>query len=386
MGFDNTYVKINLDILSQNFEVIQKKAGVPVMAVVKGNAYGHGAVAVAKLLHEKCAFFGVFSVAEALELRRAGIDTPILVFGRTAADAFAEAVKAQIRLAVFRYEDACILSEIAVKLGMDAPLHLAIDTGMGRIGFEPNEESADICKRISQLPNLKIEGLFSHFATADCADLSRAREQAVLFDRFGQMLESRGIQIPIKHMDNSAGLINFRHHYDMVRAGIVLYGMHPSAQTDISALPVRPVLEWVSRVAYVKELPAGRPISYGATYVTTAPTRVATIPVGYADGYHFSLSSNFYVLIRGQKAPILGRICMDQMMVDVTHIPDVTIEDPVTLVGRDGEEIITMEQIAEKAGSFHYEFACGIGRRVPRVYFQNGTRLDTVHYLLDETI
>ena len=383
MGFENTYVKINLDTLAQNFEAIRQKAGVPVMAVVKGNAYGHGAVAVAKLLHGKCAFFGVSSVAEALELRRAGIDTPVLVFGRTAADAFAVAVREQIRLTVFRYEDACLLSDAAVKLGMDAPLHLAVDTGMGRIGFEPNEASADICRQISQLPNLKIEGLFSHFATADCADLSRACEQAALFDRFCQMLENRGIQIPIKHLDNSAGLINFRQHYDMVRAGIVLYGMHPSAHTDPAALPVRPALEWVSRVAYVKELPAGSPISYGATFVTTAPTRVATIPVGYADGYPFSLSSKFYVLIHGRRAPILGRICMDQMMVDVTHIPDVAIEDPVTLVGRDGDECITMEQIAREAGSFHYEFACGIGRRVPRLYYQNGTQLDTVHYLLD---
>ncbi len=386
MGFDNTYVKINLDTLAQNFEAIREKAGVPVMAVVKGDAYGHGAVAVAKLLHGKCAFFGVSSMAEALELRQAGIDTPILVFGRTAADAFESAVREQIRLAVFRYEDACILSDTAVRLGMDAPLHLAVDTGMGRIGFEPNEESADICKQISQLPNLKIEGLFSHYATADCADLSRAYEQAALFDVFCQMLEDRGVQIPLKHMDNSAGLINFCQHYDMVRAGIVLYGMHPSAQTDITALPVHPALEWISRVAYVKELPAGRPISYGATYVTAAPTRVATIPVGYADGYPFSLSSKFHVLIRGQKAPILGRICMDQMMVDVTHIPGVTMEDPVTLVGSNGDETITIEQIAEKAGSFHYEFACGIGRRVPRVYYRNGTHLGTVHYLLDETI
>ena len=383
MVFDNTCVKINLDILARNFEAIAQKAGVPVMAVIKANAYGHGAVPVARLLSGKCAFFGVSSVSEALELRKAGIGDPILVFGRTAADAFAAAVKEQIRLSVFRYEDAFMLSAEAAALGVEAPLHLAVETGMGRIGFEPNEASAEICQKIAALPNLKIEGIFSHFATADCADRSRALEQAALFDRFCQMLADRGVDIPIRHMDNSAGLINFHHHHDMVRAGIALYGMYPSQETDMTALSVCPALEWISRVAYVKELPAGRPISYGGTYVTAAPTRVATIPVGYADGYHHSLSGKFHVLIRGQKAPILGRICMDQMMVDVTRIPGVTEEDPVTLVGKNGDEVITMEEISAAAGSFNYEFVCGISRRVPRTYYQNGTHIATVHYLLD---
>ncbi|MBE6917758.1 MAG: alanine racemase [Ruminococcaceae bacterium] len=383
MPTHNTYLKIDLDALASNFEAIRQKAGVPVMAVVKANAYGHGAIAVAKLLQDRCAFFGVSSVAEAMELRRAGIDTPILVFGRVPADVFETAVKEQIRLAVFRYEDACRLSEVAVKFGMNAPLHFAVDTGMGRIGFEPNEASADLCQQISKLPNLFIEGLFSHFAAADCADRSHAHEQIALFDRFSQMLADREISIPIRHMSNSAGLIHFDKHYDMVRGGIALYGMYPSAETDASALPISPALEWISRVAYVKDVPAGRPIGYGGTYVTTAPTRIATISVGYADGYHRSLSGKFHVLIRGQKAPILGRVCMDQMMVDVTHIPDVTAEDPVTLIGRNGNEVITVEQIADAAGSFNYEFVCGIGRRVPRIYYQSGTEIETVHYLLD---
>ena len=383
MGFDNTYVKINLDTLAQNFKAIQQKAGVPVMAVIKANAYGHGAVPVARLLKGKCAFFGVSSIGEAMELRQAGIDDPILLLGQTPTATFPILVQENIRPTVFRYEDAQILSETAVAANVQARLHLAVDTGMGRIGFEPDETSADICQKIAALPNLKIEGMFSHFATADCADRSRAFEQAALFDRFYQMLMDRGVEIPICHMDNSAGLIHFDHHYHMARAGIALYGMYPSAETEATALPVRPALEWISRVAYVKELPAGRPISYGGTYVTTATTRVATIPVGYADGYHRSLSGKFHVLIRGQKAPILGRICMDQMMVDVTHIPDVTVEDPVTLVGRNGDEVITMEEISAAAGSFNYEFVCGIGRRVPRTYYQNGAHIATVHYLLD---
>ena len=383
MNFDNTYLKINLDTLAHNFEAIQQKAGVPVLVVVKADAYGHGAIQIAQLLQGKCAFFGVSSMLEALELRKTGLADPILILGQTPISAFPTAVQQGIRPTVFRHEDAQALSDAAVKLGLTAPLHLAVDTGMGRIGFEPNEESADLCKKIAQLPNLKIEGLFSHFATADCADRSAACEQAARFDRFCQMLAQRGVDIPIRHMDNSAGLIHFPCHYDMVRAGIALYGMYPSEQTDTSALSVSPALEWISRVAYVKEVPAGRPISYGGTYITTAPTRIATIPVGYADGYHRSLSGRFHVLIRGQKAPILGRICMDQMMVDVTHIPDVTAEDPVTLVGSNGNETITVEQIAASAGIINYEFVCGIGRRVPRIYYQNGAEISTVHYLLD---
>ena len=383
MRFDNNYLKIDLDVLSANFEAITKKAGVPVLAIIKANGYGHGAVPVARLLCGKCAFFGVSSIGEAFELRKAGICEPILILGQTPTDTFPALLRKNIRPTIFRLEDARTLSKAAAAIGIPAPLHLAVDTGMGRIGFEPNEESADLCKEISLLPYLKIEGIFSHFATADCADRSRSQEQAAVFDRFCQMLEDRGVQIPIRHMDNSAGLIHFDCHYDMVRAGIALYGMYPSTETDADALPIRPALSWISRVAYVKEVPAGRPISYGGTYVTTAPTRIATIPVGYADGYHRSLSNKFPVLIRGKKAPILGRICMDQLMVDVTHIPDVTAEDPVTLIGCNGEEVITMEQIAAAAGSFNYEFVCGIGRRVPRIYYQNGAEVGTVHYLLD---
>lgn len=383
MNFDNTYVKINLDAISSNFQAVQDKVGVPVMAVVKADAYGHGAIQIARLLQGKCAFFGVSSMLEALELRQAGLKEPILILGQTPVSAFPVAIREQIRPTIFHYEDALALSDAAVKAGTSVPFHIAVDTGMGRIGFQPTEESADLCAKIVRLPGLVAEGLFSHFATADCADLSRSQAQAALFDQFYAMLQARGISIPLRHMDNSAGLMNFSGHYDMVRSGIVTYGMYPSDQVASAQLSIVPALEWISRVTHVKELPAGCPISYGGTYVTTRPTVVATIPVGYADGYRRSLSGRFYVLIHGQKAPILGRICMDQMMVDVTHIPNVQLEDPVTLVGTNGTETITMEQISAVADSFNYEFVCGISRRVPRFYYQNGEKVSSVHYLLD---
>jgi len=384
VNLDHTYVKIDLDAIARNFAAVQEKAGVPVMAVVKADAYGHGAIRVARLLQGKCAFFGVSSMLEALELRRAGLQEPILLLGHTPVSAFEEAIRENIRPTIFCYEDALALSEAAEKLDMTARFHFAVDTGMGRIGFQPTEEAADLCARIACLPGLMAEGLFSHFATADCSDLSHANEQAQLFDEFDAMLKARGVEIPIRHLDNSAGIMNFPCKYEMVRSGIVTYGMYPSDEVDPGLLALTPALEWVSHVSHVKTLPAGCGISYGRTYVTDAPTTVATVPVGYADGYRRSLSNRFHVLIRGQKAPILGRICMDQMMVDVTNIPDVKPGEPVTLVGSNGGETITVEAISAQADSFNYEFVCGISRRVPRYYYQNGKQVAAVHYLLDK--
>ena len=374
---------IDLDILSENFDAIQKKAGVPVMAVVKADAYGHGAVQVARLLQDKCAFFCVSSILEAMELRKAGLTKPILLLGYTPAEAYPTAVREEIRPTIYRMEDAQALSQAAQALGLPARFHFAVDTGMSRIGFQVTEADADICARIAGLPGLVAEGLFSHFATADCADLSRAEAQAERFAEFDRMLRERGVNIPIRHLNNSAGLMNFATPYEMVRSGIITYGMYPSDEVDKRLLPLRPALRWLSRVSHVKVLPAGREISYGGTYVTKADTVVATIPVGYADGYRRNLSGRFYVLIRGKKAPILGRICMDQMMVDVTAIPGVQVGDQVTLVGTDGDETITMEEISARADSFNYEFVCGISRRVPRLYVQDGKTIHTVHYLLD---
>ena len=383
MNFDSTRVKIDLDIIARNFDAVKEKVGVPIMAIVKADAYGHGAIQVAQLLQHKCSFFGVSSMLEAMELRQAGLTNPILILGQTPISAFPMAIAQGIRPAIFHWNDAVALSEAAQKAGHTALFHLAVDTGMSRLGFQATEESLKLCEKIVQLPGIQAEGLFSHFATADSADLERSRKQAALFDWFDGELKKRGIHIPIRHLDNSAGLMNFDNHYEMVRCGIVTYGMYPSEEVSPSLLKLEPALQFLSRVTHIKTLPAGREISYGGTYTTTKPTKVATVPVGYADGYRRSLSGNFYVLIRGKKAPILGRVCMDQMMVDVTDIPDINIDDKVVLVGRSGDAVITMEEIAAAAGSFNYEFVCGISRRVPRIYTQNGQVVHSVHYLLD---
>jgi len=340
-------------------------------------------VQVARLLEQNCAFFGVSSVAEALELRRAGLKKPILILGHTPVSAFPLLVRHGIRPAIFRYEDAQELSRAAQAQGVVAPFHFAVDTGMGRIGFPATQAAAEVCAEIAQLPSLEAEGLFSHFATADCADLTRSYEQKRRFDAFDEMLRQLGVAVKIRHLNNSAGVMNFSSHYEMVRSGIVTYGLYPSEEVDPEKLRLRPAMSWHSRISYVKTLDAGCQISYGGTYTTTKPTRVATIPVGYADGYRRNLSNRFWVLIHGCRAPILGRICMDQMMVDVTDIPDVKDGDPVVLMGADGSGSITVEEIAAAADSFNYEFVCGISRRVPRIYVSGGKTVHSVHYLLD---
>ena len=384
MKFDNTYVTIDLDIIAENFRQIQKKSAVPVMAIIKADAYGHGAIQIARQLQEHCAFFGVSSILEALELRKAGIMTPILVLGQTPTSAFTIAIEQGIRPAIFRYEDAQELSDAALRLGVEAPFHLLVDTGMSRIGFQATEKDADVCSRICQLPGIVPEGLFSHFATADSADLTKTYNQKDKFERFQSMLKDRGVQVKYSHLHNSAGIMNFNSHFDMVRAGIILYGLYPSSEVNPEKLPLQPALNWISRVTHVKQLEKGREIGYGGTYMAEKPIMVATVPVGYADGYRRNLSGKFYVLIRGKKAPILGRICMDQMMVDVTDIPDAAVGDRVVLVGKDGDLAITMEEIAAAADTINYEFVCGVGRRVPRFYRKNGEVIYQVHYLLDD--
>lgn len=382
MEYSNTYVNIDLDAIAENFRQIARQAGTKVCAVIKADAYGHGAVPVAQLLEGQCAFFGVSSAAEALELRGADIKTPILLLGHADASLFSVLVREDVRPAIFEYDQAQALSREAVRQNKTAKLHIAVDTGMSRIGFQVTEQSADCCARIAQLPGLEIEGIFSHFATADEQNLTAARQQAKLFDRFVQMLQARGLQIPVRHIDNSAGIMNFNCHYDMVRAGIVLYGLYPSRQVDRSVLDLKPAMQWETTVSAVKELEPGRGISYGADFVTEKPTVVATIPAGYADGYRRSLSGKFYVLIHGKKAPILGRICMDQFMVDVTQIPGVRSGDRVVLMGTDGAETISAELLAEAANSFNYEQVCDISRRVTRVYYRGGKQVKKVNYLL----
>jgi alanine racemase len=381
--FDTTYLAIDLDVIDENFAAVRQKCHSKILTIVKADAYGYGAVPMAKYLESRSDFFGVAYMSEAMELRRAGIQIPILILGHTPRSAYPELIRQKIRPAIFRLDDARALSEEAVRQGVITPIHFAIDTGMSRIGFQADEEGADLCAQVAKLPGLHIEGLFSHYATADEADLRRAEAQGKRLDAFLELLKERKVEIPIVHMSNSAALMNFSKQYNMVRAGVVIHGIYPSSDTEPAKLPIRPALSWHSRITLLKTLPAGREIGYGGTYTTTKTTKVATVPVGYADGYRRQLSGNFYVLIRGKRAPILGRVCMDQMLVDVTDIPDIDINDKVVLVGRSGDEVITMEQIAEAAGSFNYEFVCGISRRVPRIYTQGGKTVHSVHYLLD---
>ena len=383
MEYANTYAQIDLDAIEANFRAVLAKANGPVMAVVKADAYGHGAVPVAQVLEPLCAFFGVSSVAEALELTNAGLNKPILILGHTPSWTFDTVVQKGYRVAIFNWEDAEALSAAAQKANKTAYIHFALDTGMSRIGFQATAESADVCAKIAKLPGLVAEGLFSHFATADETDLSKAKAQAEKYAAFDQMLKDRGVQIPVRHLDNSAGIMNFSCQYDMARAGIVIYGLYPSDEVDPALLSLKPAMQWFSRVSHVKTLEAGRELSYGGTYTTDKPTRVATIPAGYADGYRRSLSNRFYVLIRGQKAPILGRVCMDQFMVDVTHIPGVVPGDRVVLMGTDGDETISAETIGAAAGSFNYEQVCDVSRRVSRVYIRGGKEVFRKNYLLN---
>ena len=383
MEFDLTWLQVDLDALAENMRVVRSRAGTAVLAVVKADAYGLGAVTVARALEDTCEFFGTANISEALELRRSGIRKPILILGRVPVSAYPLAVAEDIRVPIFIYEDAAALSQEAVRQGKTANFHFVVDTGLSRIGFQADEDSATMCEKVCSLPNLRAEGLFSHYATADGADLSSANAQLQLFEEFTQMLKARGIEIPIRHLNNSAGIINFPGKQDMVRSGIVQYGMYPSDEVEEALLPVEPVMEWIAKVVYVKTLPAGRQISYGGCYTTTRETKVATLPVGYADGYRRSLTDKGHVLIHGKKAPIIGRICMDQMMVDVTDIPDVKIGDKAVLIGRSGDEKITVDYLAQLTGTLNYEIICGISRRTPRVYFRGGKPVSEVHYLLD---
>lgn len=377
----NNYVQIDLDVLKENMQAIKAYTKTPVMAVIKADAYGHGAAEFAKELEQDVAFFGVATLAEALELRKNGIHTPILMLGHTPVAAYPQTVKLGIRSAIFCYEDAVALSAEAVKQGITVPFHFAVDTGMSRIGFQVTNEDVNICEKIAKLPNLKAEGLFTHFSNADDADQVRTKKQRALFELFREGLRQKGIEIPICHAENSAALTNFTGHFDMVRAGIILYGYYPSEEVQKANVPVKPVLSWYAKVTHVKALDEGRTIGYGATYTLPFPTIVATISVGYADGYRRLLSNRGWVLIHGQKAPILGRVCMDQIMVDVTFIPGVQAGDTVTLIGTDGNETITADQMADLTGTISYEIVCGISRRVPRVYIKDGKTILTKEYI-----
>lgn len=378
-----TQAKIDLDAVEYNYNSTRAKLpqGCKLLGVIKADAYGHGAVELARFLENKCDFFGVACIEEAVELKKADIKTPILILGYVAPAFYDLVVKYDIRIPVFSYDTAKALSDEAVKQGKTVPFHFCIDTGMSRIGFQVNEESADVCKQICALPNIEAEGLFSHFATADESDLTKALAQREKYKAFVEMLEGRGIQIPIKHLNNSAGIMNFDEYFDMCRMGIILYGLYPSEEVDKSLLDIKPVMSWLTHISHIKTLEAGREVSYGGTFKTTEPRVIATIPVGYADGYPRCLSNKGRVIINGQYAPIVGRVCMDQFMVDVTDVDGAELDSIVTLVGKDGDAELSMEEVSNAAYSFNYELPCRIARRVPRTYYKDGKFIKATNYM-----
>ncbi len=378
-----TTLQIDVDALRNNLTLIKEKSRVPVMVVVKADAYGHGAIEVARVSEDLCDFFGVACIDEALELKMSGITKPILILGSTPLSRFDDVVKNDIRISLFEYDSALELSRVACEHGKNIPFHFALDTGMNRIGFKAEESSLELCKKIVSLPGIYPEGIFTHFTSADTCELSFTHNQRAVFSDFVNKLNDIGIDIPIKHTDNSAGILDFENHFNMVRSGIITYGFYPSDEVVKSISGLKPAMRWESYISYLKTVPQGQPVSYGGKYITDKETKIATVPVGYADGYPRILSDKYYVLIEGEKAPIIGRICMDQLMVDVTHIDKAVKGSKVTLLGTDGELTITAEEISAAADSFNYEFICGISRRVTRIYYKNSKAVKYVNYLLD---
>lgn len=346
------------------------------MAIVKADAYGHGALPVAKALEPIVDAYGVATIEEAVDLRINNIQKPILILGFTPEGSAADVVKYDVTTAVYNLEMAQWIAKEAVKQGKVAKLHIKIDTGMGRIGFALTDESVEVIKQIAELDGIEVNGCFSHFSKADEADLSYAKEQLKKYDAFVAKVEQAGVLLKVKHISNSAGIMMLPEaNKYMVRSGISTYGYYPSEEVDKNRLLLEPAMEWKAHISYVKTVGAGVSVSYGGTYVTEQETTIATVPVGYADGYPRTLSNKGYVLVHGEKAPIIGRVCMDQFMIDVSHIEGVRMGDEVTLIGEDKGAIISVEEIANLAGSFNYEFVCDVHKRVPRVYYKDGKQI-----------
>lgn len=370
--YSRVFAKIDLGAVRNNFLAMKEKLrdGTKIIAVVKADGYGHGAVPIARMA-EPWDFiwgFAAATVEEAVELRLAGIKKPILILGCVFEEDYEKLTAYGIRPTVFQLSAARELSKTAVRTGTSLPVHLAVDTGMSRIGFADTEESVKEIEEMAKLPGLVLEGIFTHFARADEKDKSDAVSQLNRYLRFISLLQEAGISIPLRHCSNSAGILEMPEaNMDAVRAGISMYGIYPSDEMDRNRIRLEPAMELKSHIVYIKEVPAGVPVSYGGTFVTDRPTRIATIPVGYADGYPRSLSSRGCVLIRGKRAPIIGRICMDQFMADVTDIPAEEL-DEVTLMGRDGEEFLSVDELGALSGRFPYEFVCDVSKRVPRIY------------------
>ncbi len=387
--YQRVWAQVDLDAVLYNMESMHRNLtpGTKMIGVIKTDGYGHGAVQIGREL-EKLDYVAGYAVAtaeEAFILRHAGLRKPILILGYTFPYCYEELIRQEIRPAVFREDTIEELSACAKRVGKPAKVHVKVDTGMTRVGIRPDDDGFRFVEMALRTEGIEIEGMFTHFARADEADKTSAREQLGRIRDFMERVESKlHYSIPVKHCSNSAGIVELPEaNMDAVRAGITLYGLWPSEQVARNIVDLRPVLSLKSHIVYVKEVEAGVPVSYGGTYVTPERMRVATVPVGYGDGYPRGLSNKGYVLIRGRRAPILGRVCMDQFMVSVQEIPEAAEGDEVTLIGADGVERITMEELGELSGRFNYELACGLGRRIPRVYVKNGQIAATKDYYGD---
>lgn len=379
--------EIDLDIIRENVKEIKRhlKDKTKFMAIIKADGYGHGAIPIAHALNPHVDGFGVATIREAENLRNAGIDKMILILGFTFEEFYKEIIEFDISQTIFSLESAQKLNEEGKKQGKKARVHIAVDTGMGRIGFQDDLKSANIIKEISRLEYIQLEGIFTHYAAADERDKTSVNRQMERYHRFIRRVEELGVQIPIHHSSNSAAIIDHpESNFDMVRAGIITYGLFPSEEVKKEKLNIRPALSLRSHVVFVKEVEAGVGISYGSTYITPKKMKIATIPVGYADGFPRKLSNRGYVLIHGKRADILGRVCMDQTMVDVTDIADVKVGDRVTIIGEDKGEMVTVEELASMTETINYEFMCNLTKRVPRIYKEGGKIVASLDYTKEE--
>ncbi|MBO5388978.1 MAG: alanine racemase [Lachnospiraceae bacterium] len=384
VGYNRIYARINMDNLRFNIKKMKSmiKSDMKVLAVVKADAYGHGAVGVALRIRDLADYYGVATIDEAVELRQAGITEPILIIGYTDSEDFPKLMEYNITQAVYDVAECKKLSDVAVDAGVKVKVHLKVDTGMGRIGFSADAFGVEEALKLKDMPGLDIEGIFTHYAKADELDKSYSHVQKEKFLSFIDGLEAGGVSFAVKHIDNSAGTMEMDdNEFDMVRLGIVTYGLYPSDEVDKS-VEIRPVMSLISHISHIKTVEKGTSISYGGTYVADETRRIATVTVGYADGYPRAQSNLGRVIVRGQYAPIVGRVCMDQMMIDVTDIPDVSIKDEVILIGGTDDKYISVEEVAKYANSFNYELVCHIGRRVPHIYHEDGADTVCVNYLV----
>ena len=376
--FDRVYAGVNLDYVGENIDSIASnlKPDTGIIAVIKTDAYGHGDLPIAKELEHKDVVFGygVATAEEALQLKNNGIRKPIIIIGYSFPSAYEEMIVRDVRLTVFTPEMLEEINSIAKRLGLIARVHIKVDTGMSRIGIYPDDEGLSFVQTALGYTNIRVEGIFTHLARADEEDKKYALGQLTRFHDFvDRVKEELGFSFDIVHCLNSAGIIELNEYCDTcVRAGIIMYGMWPSDEVRRDIIALKPLLSLKSHITFIKKVPAGVQISYGGTYETDSETVVATVPVGYGDGYPRSLSNKGYVLVRGMRVPIIGRVCMDQFMIDVSLVPGVSTFDEVTLIGTDGKECITMEDLQHWSGMLNYELACLIGKRVPRVYTKNG--------------